>query len=213
MATPIQITENTISVINKLNQQLKQKCRHLELHVHPDGYEQFKLCLINNNIINNNNCVSHLTINTDNGTFNILSQTLSEYQGMGYNKFLTAVSICLANTMTECIELFSSTKVEARIHILSEYEHRLEKDKDDEDISIFFVPINDNNKNKANSIINEWIGNKCVKGKATYTCTGRINKWIENMCGKATYTGRGKKTRRNKQRRKSKKRKTKRLYK
>jgi hypothetical protein len=94
---------------------------------------------------------------------------------------------------------------------LSEYKHRLEdgqeeeedeEDEEDEGDLKFFVPINEN-KNKAESIINEWIRNRCVKSKAT--AKGVVKK-----------TRRNKQRQKNKtqtQRRKSKKRKTKRLYK
>ena len=97
--------------------------------------------------------------------------------------------------MTEYQELNSSTSVKARIHILSQYNHRLEEYEEDgedgEDKPLnFFIRI-DENKNKAENIITEWIQNKCVKNKAN----------VE---------GGGNKTRRNKQRRKSKRRKSKR---
>ena len=185
----IQITDNTNLLISDLNEKLKTNCPDLQLTVFPKGID-FKLCLLNNDV-----CVSYLTINDINGFFNILSQTNDEYQGRGYNKFLTAVSIYLADTMTECDELYSSTSVEARIHILSQYEHRLEEDEEDEEeipekLLNFFIPI-DENKNQAENIITEWIQNKCVKNKANVK-------------------GEGNKTRRNKQRRKSKRRKSKR---
>ena len=186
------ITSGTNTFILNLNEKLKENCPDLQLSIFPFGKDTFKLCLLNNNV-----CASYLIINNDSDNLNILSETNNEYQGRGYNKFLTAVSICLADTMTECKELYSSTSVKARIHILSEYKHRLEKDEED---FIFFVPIYEN-KNKAENIITEWINNKCAKSKANFN-------------------GGGKKTRRNKQRqknktqrRKSKKHKTKRLYK
>ena len=185
----IQITDNTNLLISDLNEKLKTNCPDLQLTVFPKGID-FKLCLLNNDV-----CVSYLTINDINGFFNILSQTNDEYQGRGYNKFLTAVSIYLADTMTEYQELYSSTSVKARIHILSQYNHRLEEYEEDgedgEDKPLnFFIRI-DENKNKAENIITEWIQNKCVKNKAN----------VE---------GGGNKTRRNKQRRKSKRRKSKR---
>lgn len=175
----IQITDKTNLLISELNNKLKENCPDLQISILPHGKDTFKLCLLNNNV-----CVSYLIITGDNNTFNILSQTKPGNEGKGYNKFLTAVSICLADTMTECKELYSSTSVEARIHILSEYEHRLEKDEED-DSSIFFVPIYEN-KNKAEEIMSKWINNKCVKANVG-----------------------GKKTRRNKQRRKTKIRKSK----
>lgn len=182
----IQITDNTKLLISELNNKLKENCPDLQISILPHGKDTFKLCILNNNV-----CVSYLIITDDNNTFNIISETDKEYQGKGYNKFLTAVSICLADTMTNCRELVSSTYVEARIHILSEYEHTLEKDKED-DYSNFFVPIYKNNffvpiyenKNKAEEIMSKWINNKCVKANVG-----------------------GKKIRRNKQRRKSQKRK------
>ena len=185
----VQITDRTNELISDLNEKLEENCPDLQLTVFPKGID-FKLCLLNNDV-----CVSYLTINDYNGFFNILSQTNDEYQGRGYNKFLTAVSIYLADTMTECDELYSSTSVEARIHILSQYEHRLEEDEEDEEeipekLLNFFIPI-DENKNQAENIITEWIQNKCVKNKANVK-------------------GEGNKTRRNKQRRKSKRRKSKR---
>ncbi len=138
-----------------------------------------------------------MIINDNNDYFNILSETKPEYRGRGYNKFLTAVCIYLADTMTKSKYLFSSTLVEERIHILSEYKqgwdenyekHEYEDEEDGEDAKsekIFFIPIHDyENENKATNIITEWINNKCVKSKA-------------NVKG-------GKKTRRNKQRRKNK---------
>ena len=185
----VQITDRTNELISDLNEKLEENCPDLHLTVFPIGVD-VKLCLLNKD-----ECVSYLTINDYNGTFNILSRTNDEYQGRGYNKFLTAVSIYLADTMTECDELYSSTSVEARIHILSQYEHRLEEDEEDEEeipekLLNFFIPI-DENKNQAENIITEWIQNKCVKNKAN----------VE---------GGGNKTRRNKQRRKSKRRKSKR---
>jgi hypothetical protein len=185
----IHITDNTNLLISDLNEKLKTNCPDLQLTVFPKGID-FKLCLLNNNV-----CVSYLTINDYNGFLNILSQTNDEYQGRGYNKFLTAVSIYLADTMTEYQELNSSTSVKARIHILSQYKYRLEEYEEDgedgEDKPLnFFIRI-DENKNKAENIITEWIQNKCVKNKAN----------VE---------GGGNKTRRNKQRRKSKRRKSKR---
>ena len=185
----VQITDRTNELISDLNEKLEENCPDLQLTVFPIGVD-VKLCLLNKD-----ECVSYLTINDYNGTFNILSRTNDEYQGRGYNKFLTAVSIYLADTMTECDELYSSTSVEARIHILSQYEHRLEEDEEDEEeipekLLNFFIPI-DENKNQAENIITEWIQNKCVKNKANVK-------------------GEGNKTRRNKQRRKSKRRKSKR---
>ena len=187
----VQITDRTNELISDLNEKLKENCPDLQLTVFPYGVD-VKLCLL----LNNDECVSYLTITDYNGTFNILSRTNDTYQGKGYNKFLTAVSIYLADTMTEYDELYSSTSVEARIHILSQYEHRLEEDDEDEEeipekLLNFFIPI-DENKNQAENIITEWIQNKCVKNKAN----------VE---------GEGNKTRRNKQRRKSKRRKSKRL--
>ena len=185
----VQITDRTNELISDLNEKLKENCPDLQLTVFPYGVD-VKLCLL----LNNDECVSYLTITDYNGTFNILSRTNDTYQGKGYNKFLTAVSIYLADTMTEYDELYSSTSVEARIHILSEYEHRLEKDEEDDygyGSSNFFVPIYEN-KNKAEEIMTKWINNKCVKA---------------NVGGKKT---RGDKQRRKSQIRKSKKRKTKR---
>jgi hypothetical protein len=100
--------------------------------------------------------------------------------------------------MTKCEYLFSSTLVDERIHILSEYkqgwdekyeyEYEYENEQDGEDAKrerIFFIPIHDyENEKKATNIITEWLNNKCVKSKA-------------NVKG-------GKKTRRNKQRQKNK---------
>ena len=89
-----QITDDTNLLISNLNEQLKTNCSDLQLTISQFGAD-FKLCLLNNDV-----CVSYLTINDINGFFNILSQTNDEYQGRGYNKFLTAVSIYLADTMT-----------------------------------------------------------------------------------------------------------------
>ena len=73
---------------------------------------------------------------------------------------------------------------------------------------IFLFGRCNENKNKAESIINEWISNGCVKSKATDN--GRGKKTRRNKQGRKNKTQR----RKNKtQRRKSKKRKTKRLYK
>jgi hypothetical protein len=190
----IQITEKTNLLISELNNKLKN-CPGLQLTILPNGTNTFKLCLLNNNV-----CVSYLIINNDSGNFNILSRTDSQYQGRGYNKFLTAVSIYLADTMTKSKYLYSATSVAARIHILSEYKQGLEKideeydneeyddeeykSENEEDNRIFYIPIYEN-KNKAKNIITEWINNKCVKSKANVK-------------------GGGKKTRRNKQRRKNK---------
>jgi len=193
-----QITANTNLLISNLNEQLKTNCPDLQLTISQFGAD-FKLRLLKNGA-----CVSLLTISDQYDAFSILSQTNDEYQGRGYNKFLTAVSIYLADTMTKHKELFSSTSNKARIHILSQYDHRLkeyedqeDEDEDEDKTLYFFISIN-KNKDKAINILTEWIQNKCVKNKA-------------NVNG-------GKKTRRNKQRRKnktqrrkSKKRKTKRL--
>ena len=115
----VQITDRTNELISDLNEKLEENCPDLQLTVFPIGVD-VKLCLLNKD-----ECVSYLTINDYNGTFNILSRTNDEYQGRGYNKFLTAVSICLADTMTASEYLFSSTNVEARIRILKEYKHML----------------------------------------------------------------------------------------
>jgi len=194
----IQITEKTNLLILELNNKLKN-CPGLQLSIGPVGV-QFRLCLLlKNNLLNKYECVSQLIINDDNNYFNILSETKPEYRGRGYNKFLTAVSICLADTMTKSKDLYSATSVKARIHILSEYKQRLEKIdeeyeeyEDEEDYRIFYIPININ-KNKAKKIIDEWINNKCVKSKASVKRGGKK-------------TRRNKQTRKNKtQRRKSKK--------
>lgn len=201
------ISSGTNTFILNLNEKLKENCPDLQLSIFSFGKDTFKLCLLNNNV-----CASYLIINNKNDNFNILSKTNIEYEGRGYNKFLTAVSICLADTMTTSEYLFSSTSVRARIHILSEYEHRLEENENflrrphhphhppPPPPLNFFVPIY-KNKNKAQDIITKWINNKCAKSKSN------VN-------------GGGKKTRRNKQRQKnkkqrqkSKKNKTKRLYK
>ena len=204
----VRITGDTNDLISDLNEKLEENCSDLQLTltVFPNGVD-VKLCLLNND-----ECVSYLTITDYNGTFNILSRTNDAYQGRGYNKFLTAVSIYLADTLTECEELYSSTSVEARIHILSQYEHRLEDEEDEEEIPEklfnFFIPI-DENKNQAENIITEWIQNKCVKNKANDE--GRGNKTRRNKQRRKSKT-RKSKTRKSKTR-KSKRRKTKRLYK
>jgi hypothetical protein len=122
----IQISPETNSLISDLNEKLKEKCTELKLTIDSSpGEGTFKLCLLNNN-----ECVSYLIINNENDTFNILSRTDDEYRRRGYNKFLTAVSICLADTMTASEYLFSSTNVEARIRILKEYKHMLKDELD-----------------------------------------------------------------------------------
>ena len=145
----VRITGKTISLISDLNKKLEENCHHLQLTLTKSkNGEDVKLCLLYKGA-----CASYLTINDITGSFNILSRTNDEYQGRGYNKFLTAVSIYLADTMTEYDELYSSTSVEARIHILSQYEHRLEEDEEDEEKIPekhlnFFIPIYEN-KNQA----------------------------------------------------------------
>jgi hypothetical protein len=199
------ITDETNELILELNKKLNEKCPDLKLSISKFG-DGFKLCLN----LNNNICVSELFINA-NENLNIFSETQTEYRGKGYNKFLTAVCIYLADTITPTHNiLYSSTIVEARIHILSEYEHDINNSDYKEDrlgdkpASNFFVPINENNKTKAKKIIDEWIENQCVK-----TATGEI----ETTVGIKRKKIGGKKTRRNKQIRKSKKKhKTKRLY-
>ena len=158
----IQISPETNSLISDLNEKLKEKCTELKLTIDSSpGKGTFKLCLLNNN-----ECVSYLIINDDNNTFNILSKTEAGHENRGYNKFLTAVSICLVDTMTHFKVLFSSTSVAARIHILSEYNHISKKDEDDEDEDgdhKISVDISEENKKKAEAIIDIWINNKCVK--------------------------------------------------
>lgn len=157
----VEIKDKTNSLISELNEKLKNNCTGFELIILSYNTTMFKLCLLKNNV-----CVSYLIINDDNNTFNILSKTEAEHEGKGYNKFLTAVSICLVDTMTYFNVLFSSTSVAARIHILSEYNHISKKDEDDEDEDgdhKIYVVISEENKKKAEAIIAIWINNKCVK--------------------------------------------------
>ena len=157
----IEIKDRTNSLISELNKKLNNKCSDFELRILSYQGNMFELCLLENKV-----CVSYLIINDDNNTFNILSKTEAGHENRGYNKFLTAVSICLVDTMTHFKVLFSSTSVAARIHILSEYNHISKKDEDDEDEDgdhKISVDISEENKKKAEAIIAIWINNKCVK--------------------------------------------------
>ena len=154
----IEIKDKTNSLISKLNEKLKDKCTGFELRILPYQGNMFELCLLKNNV-----CVSYLIINDDNNNFNILSKTEAGHENRGYNKFLTAVSICLVDTMTHFKVLFSSTSVAARIHILSEYNHISKKDEDDDGDHKISVDISEENKKKAEAIIAIWINDKCVK--------------------------------------------------
>ena len=200
----IDISEDTNKLINEINDQLTENCPGLQVNI-VKKIVDFKLCLFLND-----ECVSFIVIDDVNNNFNILSRTLANYQGKGYNEFLTAVCIYLADTMTTDLEfIYSRTKVVARIKVLDKYDDKTKtifvrenskndnddnEDDDDKPNKVpveeeyeYFVKISPKNKNIAEGIINTWINNKCIKVK----------------------TG-GKKTRRNKQKRKSKKRKTKR---
>jgi hypothetical protein len=182
------ISENTITKIEEINNQLKSKCIDLELSIFNFGID-IKLCL---NL--NSQCVSDLIITDDNSTFNILSETSENHRGKGYNKFLTAVSIYLAKTLMEkkIDYLFSSTVVKERIHILSQYKnyiveklkenkknHGIDEDEDedeDEDTTyIFHIPIDDN-ETFAKEIIDTWINNNCTKKGGKFKYSTKKNK-------------------------------------
>ena len=111
-----------------------------------------------------------MIIHDTGGTFNILSATQLPYRGRGYNKFLTAVSIYIATTMTNVTQLFSSTSVSERKHILEQYEHtkgtsRYSQDDEDE----FFIPLNKPNNDRAKEIMEASI----LKWKDSTTAGGK----------------------------------------
>lgn len=226
------ITTDTNSVISELNKKLKDNCTDLELTIRPFSKNEFKLCLLNDKVI-----ASDLIINNDDGTFNILSTTVDKYQRRGYNKFLTAVSIFLADTMTKSKELYSSTNVKARIHILSEYRHRMEEERSSEEEERSSKEKERSSKEKERRSkekkrrskeeerkfverrFKECRVEECQQfnffvpiAENKIKAMGIIDEWITNKCvkNKANDMGGGKKTRRNKQRQKNK---TQRLYK
>jgi len=238
------ITDATKDLIMQLNQKLRKNCPHLEVVIRKAGVD-IKLSLNYNDIR-----VSYLVLNDHLKHLGISPETVDGHEGKGYNKFLTAVCIFLADTITDTKVLYAETYVGAVKHILSEYKHdkkqfgntteeeeeeedrqkktkrntkeeqeeedrqkktkrntaeeeeeenRQKKPKrstpDEEERKLkekehfkFFVYIIEENKKKAEEIMNEWINNKCVRVKKG-----------------------GKKTRGNKQKRKSKKCKSKRL--
>jgi len=194
------ITDATKDLIEELNKRLEENCSDLKLTINKAPIGDIILCLNYEE-----ECVSFLTLNDDYENFlSILSVTVDKYQRKGYNKFLTAVCIFLADTITDSKVIFLETHNKVIIHILEKYNYRKTKEdlssrKSKEDLSSppsrksekkfdYYLDIDKKNKKKAEEIINEWIDNKCVRVKKG-----------------------GNKTRRNKQKRKSKKCKSKRL--
>jgi hypothetical protein len=110
------ITEDTIKIIDEINQKLKRKCPSLEIKINKKGI-QHSLSLEKAGRM-----MSHLIIQDDNNTYNILSTTEPRYEGRKYNKLLTAVSIVIASSLNGPSKLFSNTSVAARKKILEYYE-------------------------------------------------------------------------------------------
>jgi hypothetical protein len=95
-----------------------------------------------------------------------LSITVNGNERNGYNTFLTAVCIFIADTITKRTVLYSLTKVVTRKRILSEYKHdkkQFGNTTEEEEEEEFFVGINEYNIQKANKIIDKWIDNNCQK--------------------------------------------------
>ena len=110
------ITEDTIKIIDEINQKLKRKCPSLEIKINKKGIQHSL------NLEKAGRMMSHLIIQDDNNTYNILSTTEPGYEGKKYNKLLTAVSIVIASSLNGPSKLFSSTSVTARKKILEYYE-------------------------------------------------------------------------------------------
>lgn len=110
------ITEDAIKIIDEINQKLKRKCPSLEIKINKKG-NQHSL-----NLEKAGRMMSHLIIQDDNNTYNILSTTETRYEGRKYNKLLTAVSIVIASSLNGPSELYSQTSVAARKKILEYYE-------------------------------------------------------------------------------------------
>ena len=110
------ITEDAIKIIDEINQKLKRKCPSLEIKINKNGIQHSL------NLEKAGRMMSHLIIQDDNNTYNILSTTETRYEGRKYNKLLTAVSIVIASSLNGPSKLFSSTSVTARKKILEYYE-------------------------------------------------------------------------------------------
>jgi hypothetical protein len=110
------ITEDTIKIIDEINQKLKRKCPSLEIKINKKGIQHSL------NLEKAGRMMSHLIIQDDNNTYNILSTTEPGYEGKKYNKLLTAVSIVIASSLNGPSKLFSSTSVPQRKKILEYYE-------------------------------------------------------------------------------------------
>jgi hypothetical protein len=152
----LEINRDTRRFIEGINDQLREKCPGLNISITPVG-SQLKLCL------NKDECVSYLIINNLDGNYNIVSRTLDGHRVKGYNKFLTAVSIYIADTMTRCEHLLALTNVEAIIRILDKYKHTRILHSDGKlPTYVYLVPIQ-RNKEKAKSIIDTWIEINCTK--------------------------------------------------
>jgi hypothetical protein len=238
------ITNNTNLLISKLNNKLRVNCPDLQLSIVQDEYGPTRLCLLNNNV-----WVDELRLSDYENSYTILSnhdfdvdredEIESDPLGKGYHRFLIALSIYLADTLTDYDEACTETNVISRLHIFAEYDHKIEVEddieddeypeySDDEEFSDDGRPPpmseaemrrlarerqaeNDPNYIDTSAIYHVFLSIKKNKNKAKNI----VDKWINNNCEK--YKG-GKKTRRNKQRRKnktlkSKNRKTKRSYK
>ena len=133
---PFTITHETNKKISYLNDNLQNNCPDFQLFIVKHGGATIKLGLKQSNIE-----VSYLVINNDNNTFNILSKTNVGHENKGYNKFLTAVSIYLADTMNSPKNLFSNTAVAARQHILEQYIHTKTEDEYEDKLNSLFGPL------------------------------------------------------------------------
>jgi len=174
----LEINRDTRRVIEGINDQLTEKCPGLNISITPVG-SQLKLCL------NKDECVSYLIINNQGGNYNILSRTLDGHLRKGYNTFLTAVSIYIADTMTRYEDLLSSTNVKARIRILDQYKHtRSIHDSRGEPTYLYLVPIQ-RNKEKAKSIIDAWIENNCTKSAKQHAGSVQPKKYKSIRCNRS----------------------------
>ena len=210
----IDISEDTDKLIKEINDNLKEKCPGLQVNI-VKKIVDFKLCLFLND-----KCVSFIMIDDDDNKFNITSVTNDKYRGNGYNKFLTAVTIYLARTMTnELNVIYSATTNPARMHILEQYENtknivvkkeKKSEDYEDDDDDDDKHNDDDDDDDKLNKVsVKEYEYFVEISTENENKAKSIIDDWINNKKCIKVKTG-GKKTRRNKQKRKSKKRKTKR---
>jgi hypothetical protein len=128
----VHISDATNELIDKINKDLQEKCHDLKVNIAlytELNIEYLKLCLFLKD-----KCVSYIKIDDSDGpsgtytNLNIESRTNDKYEGMGYNTFLTALTICLARTVAEdhYNSIFAETINEKVMRVLEKYVYTLE---------------------------------------------------------------------------------------